>query len=703
MDKSSAHQLLEQMHWLRNLAQQLVRDPQLAEDAVQDTVVAALRLKQRRPTSLRAWLGTALRNAVRQRYRADSRRQRREARIAESHEEAAPSALEVVSELSTYRRLLELVDALEEPYRTAITRHFVRGESPDEIARELRIPSKTVYSRIHRGLSRLRGQMDESVSGGRRTWRAAFLLARVPRESVTPATITGTGIAVMKIKLLAVAIAIASLIAVWQLSGMGFDDRVPLHDGRDRAPSIAGMTGEESPAAIRRDVASPQPTVTSDLDEEPTSVVGLVRGSVLDLAGHPVPNLELVFERLRGTNLVVDPSIEGVRGDHLGRFELPLPAYHGRLRVADPAWATALHPWLDGAVPVDPTIVIVAPKRDYAGRVLDEHGLPVVDARIDLDLPDAWGRDLRAAGHVVALPKTLALTHSDGGGAFRFASVPFIEGAVLRAVRDDYEPDDVPVPATSSDNLLLTLRLLESDGVRGVVLDTLDRPVPGALVGAGERVVESDANGRFILGRPRLEDGVVWALKPGLGATSLSLAANPALLDSDVEIILRLPAEPLAIRGVLVDARGAPVSGATVWTPDTTYLGEVLVLGHGVPTRGMNTVEGVLTGTSTPSRTVKTTTDTDGRFEIIGLTSRRYALFALDENLAAAGPVYASPGTVDVRLELPAEGRRSLAGRVLSHSGVPLAGVRIGLGRGCVPVSACAVVMTRLPHRPAGT
>ena len=185
MTELSAHYLLEQMHWLRNVARQLVRDPHLAEDAVQDAVVAALRQKQSRPAALRGWLGTALRNAVRQRYRADSRRGRREARIAASLPAAAPSALEVVAELSTYRRLLDLVDSLEEPYRTAITRRFVRGESPDEIARHLGIPTKTVYTRIHRGLDRLRDQLDESVDGGRRAWRAAFLLAPLPR--VTPA------------------------------------------------------------------------------------------------------------------------------------------------------------------------------------------------------------------------------------------------------------------------------------------------------------------------------------------------------------------------------------------------------------------------------------------------------------------------------------------------------------------------------------
>ena len=42
------------------------------------------------------------------------------------------------------------MDGLEEPYRTTITRRFVRGETPTEIARALEIPKKTVYTRIDR-------------------------------------------------------------------------------------------------------------------------------------------------------------------------------------------------------------------------------------------------------------------------------------------------------------------------------------------------------------------------------------------------------------------------------------------------------------------------------------------------------------------------------------------------------------------------
>ena len=176
-DRAPDH-LLEQLHWLRGLAHRLARDPHVAEDVVQDTVVAALSSGQHSSSSRRAWLGTTLRNALWQRRRTETRREKREQQVLETRDQSAPSALEEVSELSTYRRLLELVDALEEPYRTAITRRYVRGESPAEIARALGVPKKTIYTRIDRGLARLRRQLDKSVPGGRGAWCAAFLLSK---------------------------------------------------------------------------------------------------------------------------------------------------------------------------------------------------------------------------------------------------------------------------------------------------------------------------------------------------------------------------------------------------------------------------------------------------------------------------------------------------------------------------------------------
>jgi hypothetical protein len=71
-----------------------------------------------------------------------------------------------------------------------------------------------------------------------------------------------------------------------------------------------------------------------------------------------------------------------------------------------------------------------------------------------------------------------------------------------------------------------------------------------------------------------------------------------------------------------------------------------------------------------------------GEFELRGLLARPYALFALDpRTLAGAGPLVAQAGEASLELRLAALAGERVAGRVVSRSGLPLAGVVITLGR----------------------
>jgi hypothetical protein len=130
-----------------------------------------------------------------------------------------------------------------------------------------------------------------------------------------------------------------------------------------------------------------------------------------------------------------------------------------------------------------------------------------------------------------------------------------------------------------------------------------------------------------------------------------------------------------------VDARGAPVAGVRVWTPDLTYFGNVTREERGHQLSQDTSVEGLAAPGNTPLE-VATDTGADGGFVLRGLLPRRYALFALQPaTLAAAGPVSGAPGeSVELRLEAPSP--RRVAGRVVSRAGTPLAGVRVATGRG---------------------
>src|SRR5262249_25545478 len=149
------------------------------------------------------------------------------------------------------------------------------------------------------------------------------------------------------------------------------------------------------------------------------------------------------------------------------------------------------------------------------------------------------------------------------------------------------------------------------------------------------------------------------------------------------ELVLHLGAAPRSIHGRVLDASGAPVAGAAVWTPDTTPFGLVAQESGENSFLGDVTLEAFLVGPPGPwESSAHALTGADGAFELDGLLDRPYALFALDpRTLAGAGPLELSGGDEHGLLRLDAPVARAIAGRVRSPSGTPLAGVRVALGR----------------------
>jgi RNA polymerase sigma-70 factor, ECF subfamily len=141
-------------------AMRLTRNRADAEDLVQDTMVRALRFRDRfEPgTNLRAWLYTILHNTWRNRIRDLAR----EATDVDSEriEELAARA-DGPAEVDTPERVLlrstmdadlkEALDELPDAFRQAVWLRDVEEFSYAEIARMLDVPIGTVMSRISRG------------------------------------------------------------------------------------------------------------------------------------------------------------------------------------------------------------------------------------------------------------------------------------------------------------------------------------------------------------------------------------------------------------------------------------------------------------------------------------------------------------------------------------------------------------------------
>jgi DNA-directed RNA polymerase specialized sigma24 family protein len=74
--------LLEHERWVKRLARALVRDDDEAEDVIQEVRVTSWQRPPRDPDRARSWLGTVVRNMVRNRKRDEGTRQRIEGQLA---------------------------------------------------------------------------------------------------------------------------------------------------------------------------------------------------------------------------------------------------------------------------------------------------------------------------------------------------------------------------------------------------------------------------------------------------------------------------------------------------------------------------------------------------------------------------------------------------------------------------------------------
>jgi RNA polymerase sigma-70 factor (ECF subfamily) len=162
-------ELLVRLSWVRSLARELVRDVHLAEDVAQDAALAALeggatgRLARVEPRACGAWLRSVVRRIAALRFREHARRARREELVAAREEQ--PATVDVVAQLALHRRVVDAVESLEEPYRAAVLMRFYDGLPPRAIAERLGVPSKTVETRVARGVERVRARLVAQLGG----------------------------------------------------------------------------------------------------------------------------------------------------------------------------------------------------------------------------------------------------------------------------------------------------------------------------------------------------------------------------------------------------------------------------------------------------------------------------------------------------------------------------------------------------------
>jgi RNA polymerase sigma factor (sigma-70 family) len=671
-----AAELASNARWIRALARSLVADANLADDLVQDTFLAALRRGGGSVT--RPWLGTVLRRRLFERRREGATRTARERETA--RREALPSTLDMVERAAVQRDLVEAVLGLDEPYRTTILWRFFEDLPPRTIARRAGVPVATVQSRIVRGLAKLRARLEHgSDSHG---WLLALIpLLRSPGpgpgwiraalvKSSTQVALAAAGTA-----------AIVAAVVLWSKhlppEAANCDTPQPsltwaAEDGtKEASVSKPAIETSETSAPGRSDA-----TLTSEavavVNPAPTRIL---RGEVLDPAGGRVAGVALRFsgEHAPSEGRAGEPE---VRSGIDGRFEIPgLPASAYAILSADPRWSTVLA----GSARVAPAtsaIVVVAPRLDLAGVVVDEDGLPLRGAELSVHVPRAFGAGLGRPLDASVERQWTAVT--DAAGAFRLADVPSIRDASIQVVLGGYEDAWQPLPSASDAALRILLAHPKASAGRlgGIVVDDAGGLVPGARLSVGWESTYSDARGRFELdvAKSPAPARAIAAKEGYLPAVQEAPKAEDGKPAWPAEILLRLGGPPLALAGKVLDGQGEPVPGARVWLTDPTYFGLV--------EREPVQVETLLGRKDAPFWAYVRTGD-DGSFRIEGLLPRTYQVQALDPaTLLAATSAAVDAGARDVEIRLPKDAlHEKVAGRVVTRDGNPVAGALVVIQR----------------------
>ena len=157
-------ELLSHRSYLMRFAQRKLRDPSLAEDAVQDVFEAVLsgRAKFAGRSALRSWLTAVLKNKI-----VDTlRRHGAFVSLDSDHDSDEPhEALDVPcprpqpDELAGQRillaRTLARIDALAPGLRDAVRLRALEEQSTDEVCRTLGISEDNLFVRMHRARKQL--------------------------------------------------------------------------------------------------------------------------------------------------------------------------------------------------------------------------------------------------------------------------------------------------------------------------------------------------------------------------------------------------------------------------------------------------------------------------------------------------------------------------------------------------------------------
>ncbi len=198
--------LVEHGDFMRRVAMSLLKDPDLAQDAVQEAVMAFLATppRGREEGEIRGWLRRVIYNFMLRGIEKQETVARKQERIGADflsrHLQQCESATSSAARLEQHKIVVERLLALPDIYRETLILKFYDGLSRPEIARKLGIGLEAVKSRLQKGLIQLRLDLDAANEDNRAVWMAALMpllpmpeLLAIVRESNAAATTAEVG------------------------------------------------------------------------------------------------------------------------------------------------------------------------------------------------------------------------------------------------------------------------------------------------------------------------------------------------------------------------------------------------------------------------------------------------------------------------------------------------------------------------------
>lgn len=475
MSESSHHidldEALSHAPFLRRVARALVRDDQTAEDLLQETWVAAIERPPARGGRLRQWLTAVLKSKAHNRRRSEDRRTKREPHAAG---ELTVEERDALQQLEAQRQVFEQVLLLDQPSRTVIHLRYYEGLGPTEIAQRLGVPPKTVKTRLHRALAKLRGKLDHEHDGDRRAWTLALAPCITPRAAaLAPPTLLTGSLIMKKLLLAACALLILGVVLQPMLSSRMGSSQPSEEFGAAFLAMTPGNAQEQDPP--------PKPTVTRVEREQvaatpadPAHAEGSIEVSVRWSNKEPAADIGVHAKfRAPGSSR---PELLYTRTDEMGRARFDGVAAGEASVQLDREHQ--VHRLPVNALSVARLALVVGKGHLVTGRVLGVDGDAIAAAGIYM--VNGWSR----------VPMFRLATTTDENGCFSLRDLGTRTRFGARARGFQVSPvfEVAAIEEDAAGVRHVDLALSKSGGVlHGFVIDPAGKPVPGAIIVAGPR------------------------------------------------------------------------------------------------------------------------------------------------------------------------------------------------------------------------